>query len=174
MAALGPKMLTDANRRLAFVPTLTDYHLPTATECNAGIDLSLRVTAANFALGATGDASIVEPPLGASNEASAPGRTTYEAAANFFRFINELDDVAWTTFTKKGIAGYLVSRIGQHPEGTKAHEHAFTAGDEVQVYAVLSGTPQIQSPDGAGYEKFRMVFNVQEEVDERAVIAGTV
>lgn len=171
MVSLGPKMLTDANRRLVFVPTLLNYHAPKVSELTAGIDISCRVTAANFSLGATGDAAISEPPLCSSNETSTPGRTTYEAGMNFFRFIEEADDIAWTTFTDKGINGYLVSRIGQKPDGIKAHEHPWTAGDEVQVYQVVSGTPMIQNPDGAGYEKFREMFYPQDEVDERAVVA---
>lgn len=169
----GPKMITDANRRLAWVPTLADYNAPTLTEITAGLDISCLVTAANFALGATGDATITDPALCASSESSVPGRTTYTAAMDFFRWQEELDDEAWTTFTAKNISGYLVQRIGQKPEGVKGHEHPWTALDEVQVYSVITATPQILSPADAGFEKFRMMFMPQDEIDERAVIATT-
>ena len=172
MATLGPKMITDANRRLAWVPTLANYHAPTVAEITAGVDISCLVTAANFALGATGDASINEPPLCSDSETSDPGRTTFELAMNFYRFKSDVDDIAWTTFTGKGIHGYLVSRIGQIPDGTRAHEVPWTASDEVQVYEAITNTPQIMAPEGSTYEKFRQVFGSQQQIDERAVIAA--
>lgn len=170
---LGPKMLTDANRRLAWVPTIANYHAPTVAEITAGKDISCLITAADFALGATGDDSINDPAYCASSNSTAPGRTNYEAAMNFFRFKNALDDTAWTTFTGKNIGGYLVERIGQIDDGEKAHEVAWAAADEVRVFQVITNTPQVLAPSGAGYEKFRQVFSVQDLVDERAVIAAS-
>lgn len=171
----GPKLLTDASRKLVFVPTIADIAKPTVAELTgAGVlDISCLVTAANFTLGATGDDAISDPALCATSNASVPGRTNYEAAMDFFRWRETADDTAWDTFTGKGLHGYLVQRIGQVPEGTKAHTVEFKSGDEVQVYEVLTNTPQIMSPADAGYEKFRQVFSVQENVDERAVVAGT-
>lgn len=167
-----PKMLTDASRKLVWVPTLADYTAPTPTELNAGLDISCLVTAANFVLGSTGDDAIVDPALCATSNASTPGRTNFEGAMDFFRWTDELEDTAWATFNAKGLHGYLVQRIGQVPVGTKAHTVDFTAGDEVQVYEALTNTPQIMTPADAGYEKFRQVFSIQENVDERAVVAG--
>lgn len=168
------KMLTDANRHSVFVTDLADYHSPKVSELTGpgAVVLSCNVTAANYTLGATGDDAINDPPLCASSNSSVPGRTNYEAAHDFYRWKDAVDDIPWETFSDKGIHGYIVSRIGQQPEGVKAHEHPFTAGDEVQVYEVITGTPQILSPADAGYEKFRMVFSVQEKVDERAVVAA--
>lgn len=170
----GQKMLTDANRRLVFVPTLADYHAPAATELNGvgALDLSCLMTADGFALGATGDDEISDPAWCASSNSKVPGRTNYEAMANMFRWKDVLDDKAWTTFTKKGLGGYLVQRIGQIEDGEKAHEVPFKAGDEVQVYEIITGTPRILSPASAGYEKFGQPFSVQDNVDERAVVAA--
>lgn len=89
-----------------------------------------------------------------------------------FRWKDKLDDKVWTTFTAKGLNGYLVQRIGQIEEGEKAHEVPLVAGDEVQVYGVINGTPQIMSPADAGYEKVKIPFSVQDEVDERAVVTA--
>ena len=171
----GPKLLTDASRRLVFVPTIANIHAPTLSELSgAGVlEISCLVTAANFTLGATGDDAITDPALCATSNSSVPGRTNYEAAMDFFRWRESADDKAWDTFTGKGLHGYLVQRIGQIDEGEKAHEIPFAAGDEVQVYEVLTNTPQILSPADAGYEKFRQAFSVQEGVDERAVIASS-
>ena len=166
------KMLTDASRRLVFVPTLADYKNPTVDELNSGLDISCLVTAANFTLGATGDDAVTDPGLCATSNASVPGRTNYEAAMDFFRWTTPEEDEAWDTFTHKGLPGYLVQRIGQIEPGEKAHEVAWAAGDEVQVYQALTNTPQILSPADAGFEKFRQVFSVQDLVDERAVVAA--
>lgn len=173
MVALGPKMLTDANRRLAWVPTLANYHSPTLAEITAGLDLSCLITAADFSLGSTGDDQINDPAYCSSTNSTTPGRTNYEAAMNFFRFKNGVDDLAWSTFTAKGLNGYLVERIGQIPDGTKAHEQPWQSSEEVRVFQVITGTPQVIAPASASYEKFREVFSVQDLVDERAVIGGT-
>ena len=167
----GPKMLTDDNTRVTWVPSIANYHAPTVTELTGGVDLSCLVTAADYALGATGDDSIADPALCDSTNSSVPGRTTYEAAMNFFRFTESADDIAWTTFTGKGISGYLVERLG-HAVGEKAHEVAWAAGDEVSVYEVITNTPQKLSPATAGYVKFRQVFSPQANIDERAIVAA--
>lgn len=167
-----PKMLTDASRKLVWVPTLEDYTSPTAIELNGGLDISCLVTAANFTLGSTGDDAIADPALCATSNASTPGRTNFEGAMDFFRWTETGEDTAWTTFNAKGLHGYLVQRIGQVDPGVKAHTVDFTEGDEVQVYEALTNTPQIMTPADAGYEKFRQVFSIQENVDERAVVAG--
>ncbi|MBF6671598.1 hypothetical protein [Glutamicibacter sp. FBE19] len=173
---MAVKMLTDANRHSVFVTDLADYHAPKVSELTGvgAIVLSCNVTAANYQLGSTGDDAINDPALCASSNSTVPGRTNYEASMDFYRWKETVDDIPWATFSDKGIHGYIVSRIGQHPDGTKAHEHPFTAGDEVQVYEVITGTPQIMSPADAGYEKFKMNFSVQDNVDERAVVSATV
>lgn len=171
---MGQKMLTDANRRLIFVPDIANYHAPVlASLTGVGVlELSCNVTAANYALGSTGDDAINDPAACASSNSTVPGRTNYEASFDMFRWKDAADDKAWTTFTAKGISGYLVERIGQIPDGAKAHEVPFAAGDEVRVFQVITGTPQVLSPSGAGYEKFKVNFSVQDEVDERAVVAA--
>lgn len=168
------KMLTDANRKLVYVPTLSDYHAPPLSELNGVgvLDLSCLITLADYQLGATGNAEIADPALCASNEVKAPGLPTYEAATTFFRWKETADDKAWTTFTKSGIGGYLVERIGQIAEGEKAHEVPFAAGDEVRVFEVHSGTPRVLSPQTASYEKFGLTWYPQEKIDERAIVTA--
>lgn len=170
---MGQKMLTDANRRLVFVPDLEDYHAPKVSELSGAgvVELSCNVTADAFSLGAVDDDEITDPALCASSNSTTPGRANYEANTNLFRWKETEDDVAWTTFTGKGLGGYLVQRIGQIEDGEKAHEVEFKADDEVQVYQVISGTPKIMSPSDAGYEKFGVKWSVQDQVDERAVVA---
>ncbi len=170
---MGVKLLTDASRKLVFVPTLEDYTKPKASELNGegALELSGMVTSQNFTLGATGDDAISDPALCATSNSSVPGRTNYEAAMDFFRWRDAADDKPYTTFKRKGLHGYLVQRIGQVEEGVKAHTVDFAADDEVQVYEVITGTPQNLAPDSAGFEKFRVAFSVQDNVEERAVVA---
>lgn len=171
---MAQKMLNDANRKLVFVPTLVDYHAPKLSELNGEgvLDVSCLVTSANYNLGSTGDDSISDPALCARGNSSVPGRTNYEAGMDFFRWKDAADDKAWTTFTGKGIGGFLVERIGQIPDGEPAQDVPFKAGDEVRVYEVLTGTPAPLSPSTVGFEKFRVNFFVQDRVDERAVVAA--
>jgi hypothetical protein len=164
-----PKMLSDARRKLVYVPTLINFHAPLVSELSGSgvLDLSCLVTAADFSLGATGEDSVNDPALCAEGNDASPGRVTYEAGMNFFRWTTTAEDKAWTTFTAKGIGGYLVQRIG------KRFDIAFAAADQVQVYQVITGTPMIQSPTGGGFEKFRQMFYVQSAgTDERATVAA--
>lgn len=171
---MGQKMLTDDNRKLVYVPTLANYHAPKVSELNAVgiVDLSCRISLDGFTLGATGDDEIDDPAYCGSSNAKAPGRTNYEAMMNAYRYKDEADDVVYTTFTRKNIAGYLVERIGQIEDGEKAHEIPFKATDNVRVFEILTGTPRVLSPSKASYEKTGLPFFVQEKVDERAVVAA--
>lgn len=172
MAELGPKMLNTANRRLDWVPAIADPKNPKATELNAGLNISCMVTAADYAFGITGNEAIVDAALCDDIEAGVPGRATVEAAANFFRFKETLDDKAWTTFTGKGLSGYLVERIGQVDEGERPEDVPYKAADEVQILKAITNDPQNLSPATAGYEKFRMVWSPQRHWPRVKVAAG--
>lgn len=167
-------MLADGNRRLVWVPDggIANISAPTVTELTATgvLDMSCLVTANNYSLGPTGSEAISEPALCAQGNSTAPGRTNYEAAMNFFRFTVDSEDEAWTTFTGKGLSGFLVQRIGASGSASTA----FAAADKVEVYGVITDEPQMQAPPAnGGYELFRQVFMVQgEQVDLRAVVAA--
>lgn len=171
MAPLGPKMLNTANRALWWVPTIANIHAPTVTEITAGLNITCLVTAADFSLGITGNEEIKDAAFCDKLDTGIPGRATIEAAMNFFRFKNALDDTAWTTFTGAGLHGYIVQRIGQIEDGEAQEDVPVKAADEVQVYEAITWDPQILSPAGAGYEKTRQVFSVQ-KADERAIVAA--
>lgn len=171
-----PKMLADGNRRLAWVPDggIADVSAPTVTELTATgvLIIGHLVTANNFTLGPSGSEQINEPALTATGNSTAPGRTNFEAAMNFFRWTDVAEDEAWQTFTSKGLGGLLVQRIG----APRTAKEPFAAGDEVEVYTSITDEPQMQPPPAnGGYELFRQVFHVQgEAVDLRAVVAAGV
>ncbi|MDR6861976.1 hypothetical protein [Phycicoccus sp. 3266] len=166
------KMLAQANTKLLWVPDggIADPSAPTVAELTAAgvLDLSCLVTKANYNLGPTGDESVNDPALCADGNSSVPGNTNYEAGMDFFRFTDTAEDKAWTTFTHKGIEGFLVERKG------KRFDVAITATDEVAVYGVITGTPRnLPVPDNGGFEKFRQDFFVQSElVDSRAIVGA--
>lgn len=168
---IGPKMLAQANVKLLWVPDggIADVSAPTVSELTAGtvIDLSCLVTKANYLFGAAGDESISDPALCAEGSSTVPGNTNYEAGADFFRFVESADDIGWSTFTGKGIGGFLVERRG------KRFSLPIVASDEVKVMEVLSGTPRtLPVPENGGYEKFRVDFFPQSQVDLRAIVAA--
>lgn len=171
MAITGPKMLNTANRRLDWVPTIADINSPTAAELNAGVNLTCRVTVANYQFGITGTNIITDPTPCDTIEAGAPGMDTFEAGFDMFRFKDTADDLAWTTFTGKDLPGFLVERIAQAPEGVNPEDAPYKAADEVSVMQGLTLSPVPQSPSTAGYEKFRQGFAPQ-AFNARAVVAG--
>lgn len=171
MVALGPKMLNTANRRLDWVPTIADISKPTPAELNAGVNLTCRVTLANYQFGVTGTNIITDPSPCDTIEAGAPGIDTFEAKFDMFRFKYTVDDIAWTTFTGKDLPGFLVERIGQAPEGVKPEDAPYKATDEVAVMQGLTLSPVPMSPATAGYEKFTQGFAPQ-AFEPRAKVTG--
>jgi hypothetical protein len=166
-----PKMLNMDNRLLLWVPDggIADISHPTLAELAAAgvVDISCLVTLANYSLGATGDEAINDPALCAPGDSPAPGATSYEAIMEFFRWTTPEEDIAWDTFTGKGISGFFVERK-EHP-----HTTALAANQEVKVVGVITGTPRDLSPSTRGFEKFHLESMVQSElVDERALIAA--
>lgn len=165
------KMLSQANIKLVWVPEsgIASLAAPTAAELNAGtvVDLSCLVAKSNYLLGASGDESISDPALCDEGNTSVPGNTNYEAGMDFFRYEDTGDDIPWTTFTGKGIDGFLVERRGQ------PFSEDFATGDVVAVFPVITGTPRaLPVPENGGYEKFRVDFFPQSGVDLRAVVAA--
>lgn len=166
-----PRMLVDGDDKLLWVPDggITTVSSTTVAQLTAVgvLDISCLVTKTNFALGATGDAVLSDPALCAAGDSGVPGLTSYEAGMDFYRWTTVGEDDAWTTFTGKGIGGFLAHRIGL-PSAT-----APLAGQEWAIYGVLTGSPRKIVPDAqGGYRKFRQEFLVQGDlVDERVTIA---
>lgn len=161
MAALGPRMLNTANRALWWVPVIADLNAPTAAEINAGINLTCRVTVANYQFGVTGNSRIADPAPCDRFESDVPGRATVEARFDMFRFKNEADDLAWTTFDGSNIFGHLVERIGQIEDEEDQETAPAQVGDVVAVASVLTHDQISMAPSTEGYEKFGQPFSIQ-------------
>ena len=161
-------MLVDGNHKVAFVPAIVNPASPKLTELSAAsaLDLSFAVSMADFLLGATGEEAINDPPLASTSNDTTPGRATYEAEMNFYRYDTVGEDKAYVTFVDKGLPGFLVRRKG------KSAKIAFAIGDPVEVFQIITGKPRPLTPQ-SGNEKFRLKFHVQGAgtVDRAVVVA---
>lgn len=151
---LAPKTLADGNIRLAFLPTIANPKAPTASELQAAVDLSCRVLKSDFRASATGSETIEGmAALCETSNASAPGQSNYEVALTVFRWFDEenpgkadpLGDIAYQALKTKGTRGFLVKR-----ETGKAYDEEFAAGDELEVYEIVTDNPQAAG-DAGGY-----------------------
>lgn len=171
MAALGPKMLNTANRGLFWVPVIADITKPTAAEINVGVNLTCRVTVANYQFGVTSNSVISDPAACDKIESDVPGRAKVEARFDMFRFKETADDLAWTTFDGANIFGHLVERVGQILETESQETAPVKATDVVTVASVLTHDQIPLAPSTEGYEKFGQPFSVQ-SFNARSVVTG--
>ena len=162
--ALPPKTLADGKIKLAFVPTLKDPTKPTVTELKAGTDLSCRVLKSDFRLSATDSEKIDD--LAALCDETNPvvfGAANYEGTVSVFRWYNASNpgtadttgDVAFQALKNRGTVGFMVKR-----ETGKKYDADWEAGDEVEVYEVLTDNPQAPSDTG-GYIRRTIPLGVQ-------------
>jgi hypothetical protein len=172
MVKRGPRMLNTANRALWFVLLLADIKNPKASEINAGINLTALVTVNNYQFGVTGNAVISDPALRDKIESDVPGLAKAEAKFDMFRYKDEADDIAWTTFDGANIAGYLVERVGQIEDGEDQDLTPVKATDVLTIAEVLTHDQIPQSPANAGYEKFTQPFSIQDFQPRVTVVAG--
>ncbi|MCT1368400.1 hypothetical protein [uncultured Kocuria sp.] len=163
-ATLGPKTLADGKIRLVYCPTLKDPTKPTLAELNAGVDLSCRVLKSDFKLSASGSETVDD--LAALCDETKPvvyGPSNFEGSLTVFRWYdpNNLGrhdaqgDIAYQTLKVRGTQGYLIKR-----ETGKRYDVAWEAGDEVEVFSILTDNPQAPSETG-GYIRRTIPMGVQ-------------
>src|SRR5690606_2612414 len=103
------------------------------------------------------------------NNAVTYGASNYEGTVTPFRYLDAtgaadaLNDVAWDALKEKGTTLWLVEREG--PEYTTA----WTTGDEVDVYEVVTDEPQ-KPTDRTGFIKRIVPLGVQRHYN--GVVAG--
>lgn len=159
-------MLNDGNIRLTYVPTIADIAAPTTTELEAGVDLECLVTADGLAISV--DEEVVSvPKLCETSNSQDPGRATYGVTLTLARQEDEADDIGWTTL-KRGTSGYLVMRYGI------AHDTAWAAGDNVQVFPGRCGARRPQQPEANGATLFQSQWYVNKTPELDGVVAAGV
>lgn len=161
---LYPKTLADGHTALWYVPTLSNPAAPKITEITAGMDISCRVLKSDFRLSAT-DSDTVDDMSALCDEANSTvyGATNYEGNITMFRYFNAAKpgtpdpqgDAAFQALKNRGTQGYMVKR-----STGKKYDAAFEAGDEVEVYSILTDMPQ-DAGDVGGYIRKVVPLGVQ-------------
>lgn len=145
---------------------------PTATELNAGIDLSLDVLSSDFTFGATDSDKVAEKALGASGNANAIGASNFQAGFTLWRKFatgggfDEASETGWAAVKIKGTTVWGYAR-----QMDKDAAAAWAASDEIYLGAeITTDTPQ--RTDGTGFIKYRVPCEVQTGYPFIAVAAG--
>lgn len=160
------KMLADGNVKVTFAPTIVDISAPkAATELAAASALDLQCLITADGLGLPVDEAVVAlPQLCDVTDSEGPGRVKYGIDFTFYRHKETASDKAWTTIDRL-LTGYIAIRYGS------AHDVAWAAADQAQVYAGTFGALKPQPVEANGGVKFACHFYV-DTVDLKAVCAA--
>lgn len=134
---------------------------PTATELNAGIDLSLDVLSSDFTFGAADSDKVAEKALGSSGNANAIGASNYQAGFTLWRKFasgggfDSAAETGWAALKAKGTTVWAYAR-----QMDKVATAAWASTDEIYLGAeITTDTPQ--RTDGSGFIKYRIGAEVQ-------------
>lgn len=148
----APRTLADGKIKLVVLAAKPkDMKAPTATELNAGKDISCRITKADYRLSATGSETIDGTALCDEATVNVFGASNYEGSLTPFRYFNPEKpgqhdtegDYAFQAFKEKGVTLYLAER-----DTGKKHDAPFEEGDEVSVFEVIPDNWQKVSETG--------------------------
>lgn len=166
------RVLADGRIKLALLTTKpANPALPTATELNAGIDLTFKVTLDNFSFGPTDSDKLSEKALGSNSNAQGLGAGNSACAFNLWRFwataggADATDDAAFAAVKVKGTTVWLYGR-----KTDKLATAAWAATDE-SYFGCETVTDTLQPVDG-GFIKFRVPTEVQNYWTFIAVATG--
>lgn len=145
---------------------------PTATELNAGIDLSCDILSSDFTWGATDSDKVAEKALCDAGNSNAIGASNYSAGFTLWRKFataggfDATAEAGWAAVKEKGATLYGYAR-----QTDKDATEAWAASDEIYLGAeFITDTPQ--RTDGSGFIKYRVPAEVQRGYPFIAVGAG--
>ena len=157
-----PRTLAAGKTKFTILTTApADPTAPTATELNAGIDLSLKVLAADFNWTPTDSEKVNEQALGEDDTANAFGSSNYSLGFTLFRYyldaggIDTSADAGFTAVKSKGTTlwGYI-------RKSDSAASDAWVAGDEFPLGGEFT-VDSPQDPGQAGWLKYRVPCEAQ-------------
>lgn len=156
------RLIPNENTWVGFVPSLTDYHAPTAAQVGAATD----VTGLLISLNASSRGnSVPTPSFDSLFETSTSGTSSATFDADFYR--DDEDDAAWELLPR-GTRGYfVVARFGG--SGT---DNLPLAGDEVEVWPVMVTSRTMANMSNNTVLTFTVSCAVNEEPDEAAIVAA--
>jgi len=145
---------------------------PTATELNAGIDLSCDILTSDFTWTATDSDKIAEKALCDKGNSNAIGAGNYSAGITLWRKYataggpDTAAETGWAALLEKGSEVYGYAR-----ESDKDSTELWEAADEIYLGgSVVTDTPQ--RTDGSGFVKRRIPMEPQRMYDNIVVAAG--
>ena len=170
---MGARVLADGKTKFTILTTKpVNPAAPTATELNAGLDLSDDVLTSDFTFGAVDSDKVAEKALGASGNANAIGASNFQAAFTLWRKFataggfDAADEEGWAAVKEKGSTVWAYAR-----QMDKDASEAWAAADEIYLGAELT-TDTPQRTDGSGFVKYRVPCEPQLGWPFIAVAAG--
>lgn len=167
------RVLADGKTKFTILTTApANPAAPTATELNAGIDLSCDILSSDFTWGATDSDKVAEKALCDEGNANAIGASNYAGGFTLWRkFLTAggFDDANETGFAavkEKGATLYGYAR-----QMDKDATAVWAAADEIYLGAeFITDTPQ--RTDGTGFVKYRVPVEIQRGFPFIEVAAG--
>ena len=169
----GARVLAEGKTKFTILTTKpANPAAPTATELNAGIDLSCDILSSDFTWSATDSDKVSEPALCDANNSNAIGKGNYQAGLTLWRkFLTAggpdvANEAGWAALSEKGAEVYGYAR-----ETDKDSTELWEAADEIYLGgSVVTDTPQ--RTDGTGFLKRRIPMEPQRMYDNIVVAAG--
>lgn len=161
------RVLANKNITLIYIPAMvedTDYEIAgydnltlKTGSLNAGTVKKLHnlVSVDGYALGATGEEVVNDPPLAQiGTDENVPGRVNYEGSFNWYQQDTSGAGNPWLAYIR-GTGGWLVERRGV-AAGTDFSDEDL----HVRAFLVTFGVQRDQTPSGAGYFKFAQSVSI--------------
>lgn len=168
------RVLADGKTKFTVLTTApADPAAPTATELNAGIDLSCDILSSDFTWTATASDTVDEKALCATGNSVVFGSSNYDLGVTLWRQFDSAtgapdtaNEAGWEALKEKGTTIYAYAR-----ESGKDSTEEWAASDEIYLGGeVVTDLPQ--RTDGTGFIKRRVVLGAQRMHDNIEVAAG--
>lgn len=169
----GARVLADGKTKWTVLTTApANPAAPTATELNAGIDMSCDILKSDFNWTATDSESIAEDALCDKDTQEVFGKGNYNLGVTIWRKYataggpDEASEAGWAVMKEKGAEFYAYAR-----ESDKDSTETWTAGDEIYLGGKVSAD-QPQRLDGTGFIKRRVPLKSRGMFNNIEVAAG--
>lgn len=168
------RVLADGKTKLTVVTTApANPAAPTATELNAGIDLSCDILSSDFTWTPTASDTVDEKALCATGNSTVFGSSNYDLGLTLWRQFDPTtgapdtaSEPGWAALKEKGTTVWAYAR-----ETGKDSTEGWAASDEIYLGGeVVTDLPT--RTDGTGFIKRRIVLGAQRMYDNITVAAG--
>lgn len=157
-----PRVLADGKTKFTILTTKpVDPGAPTATELNAGIDLSCKVTTEGFSWTAADSDKVNEKALCDDSNANTLGASNYTLGFTLWRYyldaggVDPTADTGFVAVQEKGTTLWGYTRRTDKPATAP-----WAANDEISLGAEFV-TDNLQDPGAGGFLKYRVPCEAQ-------------